>query len=215
MPAKFDPQKHHRRSIRLQGYDYTQPGAYFVTIVTQGRVPLFGEIVNGEMQLNSTGRLVHTEWQRQAHRFPNLQLDAFVVMPNHIHAILVIAESVRATHPSSPRTSSAHEPLPDDVWNTIDGSPLPAGSPLPHPNDTQHTPNAPFSLSHPNGPPPDSLGAFIGQFKSRITKRLRLTVPVWQRNYYEHIIRDDAEWDQIRQYILDNPLRWADDREHP
>ncbi|MFN4294850.1 MAG: transposase, partial [Thermoflexales bacterium] len=89
----YDPQKHHRRSIRLKGYDYSQAGAYFITIVAQDRACLFGEVVDGEMRLNDAGRMVWDEWNALPDRFPGLELDAFVVMPNHVHGIIVLTGS--------------------------------------------------------------------------------------------------------------------------
>ena len=100
--TRYDPDKHHRRSIRLKGYDYTQAGAYFVTVVTHRREPFFGDVVNGEMVLNEYGRVVEAEWLRTAEVRPNVELDAFVVMPNHVHGIVIIHEDesphVGATH---------------------------------------------------------------------------------------------------------------------
>src|SRR3989304_1467169 len=90
---KYDPDKHHRRSIRLKGYDYTQPGAYFVTVVTWQRECLFGEVVGGEMRLSATGSLVENEWRRLVVRFEQVVLDEFIVMPNHVHGILFIVEN--------------------------------------------------------------------------------------------------------------------------
>jgi REP element-mobilizing transposase RayT len=97
---------HHRRSIRLQGYDYVQAGAYFATICTQQRVCLFGEIVNGEMQLNEAGKMIHAVWHQLPVRFDTLELDEFVVMPNHIHGILVLQEgdSKTGNHKDHPYT---------------------------------------------------------------------------------------------------------------
>jgi REP element-mobilizing transposase RayT len=87
---KYDPQKHHRRSIRLKGYDYSQAGAYFVTIITHDRARLFGEIAEGDMRLNDAGRMIWAEWDALPLRFPTIELDAFVVMPNHVHGIMVL-----------------------------------------------------------------------------------------------------------------------------
>jgi hypothetical protein len=87
---RYDPEKHRRRSIRLKGYDYSQAGVYFVTICTQGRACLFGEVIDGEMRLNDAGRMVVAEWERLPVLFPNVVLDAFVVMPNHIHGIVIL-----------------------------------------------------------------------------------------------------------------------------
>ena len=97
----YDPQKHHRRSIRLKGYDYTQPGAYYVTLCTKARQCLFGDVIKGEMRLNSLGHIAFTCWQAIPEHFPHVELDAFVVMPNHLHGILVISDTlVGATHAS-------------------------------------------------------------------------------------------------------------------
>jgi len=173
----YDPQRHHRHSIRLQGYDYTQPGAYFVTICTHGRAPLFGAVVDGEMRLNTYGRIVHDEWFKTAQLRPYVVLyeDEFVVMPNHIHGIIWIVDNVGATRRVAPT---------DNL---------------------------------PNGPVPGSIGAIVGQFKSAVTRRInqRRGAPgarVWQRNYYEHIIRTERALNAIRRYIIENPLRWHLDR---
>ncbi len=182
--------RYHRRSIRLHGYDYTQPGAYFVTICTEGRACWFGEVRDGKMQLNALGEIVREEWFRTADVRPNVVLyrDEFVVMPNHVHGIIWIVEDdgaavVGATRRVAPTTRVA--------------------------------PTAP-----PHGPVSGSVGAIIGQFKSAVTKRINAQrgtpgAPLWQRNYYEHIIRDEESLNRIRQYILDNPRRWAYDRNNP
>ena len=182
--TSYDPDRHHRRSIRLKGYDYTQPGAYFVTLCTHDRAHLFGEVVDGEMRLNEWGEIVRDEWFKTAQVRPYVQLrdDEFVVMPNHIHGIIWIADNVGATRRVAPT---------DRVAPTT-----------------------------PRGPAPQSIGAIIGQFKSAVTKRmneLRDTpgALVWQRNYYEHIIRNERALNAIRQYIDENPLRWDLDRYNP
>ena len=108
----YDPYKHHRQSARLKGYDYTQAGAYFVTVCTYKRQPLFGKIVDGQMQLSLLGQLVYAEWQKTAVVRPNVFLDAFVVMPNHLHGIIVIflneTTHVGATRRVAPTSSFAH-----------------------------------------------------------------------------------------------------------
>jgi REP element-mobilizing transposase RayT len=193
---KYDPEKHHRRSIRLKGYDYSQAGFYFVTIVTHNRACLFGEIVDGAMHLNKAGKIARQEWLLLAKRF-NVRLDAFVVMPNHIHAILVILDreikptQAGATLVFRQNLSASSAALPTITSYDAGGSPL----------------------HRPAGPAPGSLGAIIGQFKSRVTKRLGC--PVWHRGYYEHIIRDDDSLDRIRMYIEANPINWAIDKENP
>jgi putative transposase len=279
---KYDPQKHHRRSIRLPEYDYSQAGAYFVTICAWGREPLFGEICEGEMRLSAAGLIVESEWKRLAHQFANVYLDAFVVMPNHVHGIIMIHGQVGATRHLPADTHSGNETVSNDALTSRDGSPLqidalsglagatrhlpadthsgnetvsndaltgPDGSPLqidalsglagatrhlpaethsgnePMPNDVLTGPDGspvrPRGGSPmPKGPGEGSIGAMIGQFKSRATKRIWSLpeydhVPIWQRNYYEHIIRNQEDYERIRDYIQTNPLCWADDQLHP
>ncbi len=240
---KYDPHKHHRRSIRLPEYDYSQAGAYFVTICAWGREPLFGEICEGEMRLSAAGLIVEAEWKRLAHQFANVYLDAFVVMPNHVHGIIVIHGPVGATRPSPIETHPGTESVSNDALAGMAGSPLqndthsgmvgatrhlPADTHSgiePMPNDVLPGPGgSPLrprgGSPMPKGPGEGSLGAMIGQFKSRATKRIWSLpeydhVPIWQRNYYEHIIRNDAEWQRIYEYIQNNPLRWEKDQLHP
>jgi REP element-mobilizing transposase RayT len=176
---------HKRRSIRLCGYDYSLAGAYFITICTQDRACLFGDVVDGEMRLNYAGKIVHDEWLRTADMRSNVELDAFVVMPNHFHAIVFLNdEPRRGDRPVAPTQSTAN------------------------------------TMARPAGPTPHSIGAIMAGFKSASTKHIneiRHTrgAPVWQRNYYEHIIRDDESLHRIREYIANNPLQWALDRENP
>ena len=201
----FDPDEHHRRSIRLQVYDYSQAGAYFITLVTHNRAGLFGEIVGGDMRLNTAGEMVQEEWRRLGQRFPNIHLGAFVVMPNHIHAIITIRSMpVGATRLEQTRASSTPDTVPDEVSFEGGGSPLPMNG----------------VVSRPHGPPHGSIGAFVGQFKSRVTKRLWADsglsrIPIWQRNYYEHIIRSEDEYQRIHRYIAANPINWTIDDLNP
>jgi putative transposase len=112
---EFDPKKHHRRSIRIKEYDYTQPGGYFITIVTHQRDCLFGEIINEKMQLNALGIIVNECWRAIPNHFPNIEFGAYVVMPNHVHGIIVINENGMATD-SSPFVGTRHaSPLPRGV----------------------------------------------------------------------------------------------------
>jgi putative transposase len=203
---KYDPALHHRRSIRLDGYDYAQSGAYFVTLVAHERECLFGEVVGEEMRLNTAGQIVRYELQRLEQQFHNLQLPAFVIMPNHIHAIIVLEEStVGATHPDQLESEQSNEGSPKPAAGTFD-----VGATLKRSKAAYGSP-----LHRPSGPPTGSLGAIIGQFKSRVTRRLGLTGQVWQRNYYEHIIRDQAEMEKIAAYIEANPVDWLKDEEYP
>jgi REP element-mobilizing transposase RayT len=185
-----EPARHYRRSTRLKGYDYTQAGAYFVTLCTQGRECLFGAVVAGGMILNELGQIVYEEWKRSSEIRREIELDEFVVMPNHMHGVIWILESddVRAGDVRAHGRAS-------DV--RADGRP---------PQSPQRAPK--------------SLGSFVAGFKSAVTKRINEQrgtpgVPVWQRNYYEHIIRNDADLRRIREYIVNNPLKWELDQLHP
>ena len=173
MHGCYNPNIHHRRSIRLQEYDYTQSGAYFVTMVVRDRSCLFGEIANDEVQLNETGMLVADTWEWLATQYAYVTLDEYIVMPNHLHGIIVI-DIRRGGSRTAPTMPSNRKPL----------------------------------------------GRLVGAFKTVMTKQFNLAHgtkgrPIWQRNYYERIIRDGNELARIRKYILDNPTQWSFDRENP
>ncbi|PIP11995.1 MAG: transposase [bacterium (Candidatus Stahlbacteria) CG08_land_8_20_14_0_20_40_26] len=166
--------KHHRHSIRLNHYDYFQPGAYFITICTHNRKCMLGNIVNGEMRANKFGRIIETEWLKTPQIRKNVELDEYVVMPNHFHAILFIIRR----------------------------------------GVLQYAPTNKFRS------PSQTIGSIVRGFKSAVTKRtnkLRNTpgIPVWQRNYYERVVRNENELNRIREYIQNNPLKWELDRENP
>jgi REP element-mobilizing transposase RayT len=182
---KYDRDRHHRQSIRLPGYDYSQLGAYFVTLCTHERACLFGEIIDGVMHPNPLAEIVREQWFHTAMMRPNVRLydSEFVVMPNHIHGIIWIL----------------------DAFGTI-GATVGATCWSPLLQDIPRPPNP----KQPNGPKSGSIGAILAGFKSATTKRINQQrgtpgLPVWQRNYYEHIIRNETTLNQIRQYILDNP----------
>jgi REP element-mobilizing transposase RayT len=194
MRDRYNPVIHHRRSIRLQRYDYSKAGLYFITICSAGRAYLFGEIMDGVMHLNDEGKIVEAEWLRTPEIRADVTLDAFVVMPNHMHGIVVI---------TSDRVG--------DVGNAGDVGDV---------GDVGRMQYAPTSSGDAFRSPSQTIGAIVRGFKSAATKRindLRGTsgISVWQRNYYEHIVRDDADLDRIRAYIANNPRRWSLDRLHP
>ena len=211
VPMPYDPARHHRRSIRLQGYDYTRPGAYFITIVTQGRACLFGEVVAGEMRMNDAGRMVQQVWDELALFYEGVQTDAFIVMPNHVHGIIILTGNVRATPRGCPTTPRG---CPDPQ-----SGPGQARGPAPTSGSGQAQGPAPTAPTAPTLGLPD----VVHRFKTMTTKRYADGVRanqwppfpgrLWQRNYYEHIIRDDQSWRRIREYIMTNPLRWHLDRE--
>ncbi len=185
---RYDPDRHHRRSIRLPEYDYSLGGSLFITICTHNRECLFGEVVDGEMRLNALGEIACAEWGRSAAIRRELEIDAYVLMPNHVHGIVTIRD----------RGVGATGGRPDQAFP-------------PHPRAT---------TGRPYGPPPRSVGAFVGGFKSSATRRINALpdttrTAVWQRNYYERIIRNDDEFERTRWYIEDNPRRWAEDEYNP
>ena len=175
----FAPKKtmnpHHRRSIRLKEYDYSQPGEYFVTICTYNHDCTLGEIVEGEMRLNENGKIVEKFWGQISRHFINVELDQFVVMPNHLHGILTINEPVGVQN---------FEPLQNTYQHTVS----------------------------------KSLGSIIRSYKAAVTHECRKYKYYdfrWQRNYYEHIIRNDNELNNIRDYIRNNVAQWAFDKDNP
>ena len=182
-------QPHHRRSIRLSGYDYTAAGAYFITVCTHGRECLFGQIIDGEMRLNALGEIVRAEWEKSASMRAEIEIREYVIIPNHFHAIVVIRWG---------------DPLRGQAGRGDGRGDRPVAR-------TEESPVA------PHGPDPKSIGALIAGFKSAVTTRInqyRQTpgAPVWQRNYYEHIIRDEQSYQNIAAYILNNPQQWETDQ---
>lgn len=168
--------RHRRRSLRLKEYDYTQPGAYFVTMCTQGRELLFGHVIDGIMNLNQVGQ-VQAIGTALPKRFPSVELDHFRVMPNHVHGIINLNACLYGTEGAASRAPTSLPRLP-------------------------------------------TLGDVVGAYKSVSTVEVNRLLgrsgrPLWQRNYYEHIVRDQRSLAEIRVYIVDNPARWAFDRENP
>ncbi|MCD6595990.1 transposase [bacterium] len=190
---KYDSFKHHRRSIRLKGYDYSSPGAYYVTICSGMREYYFGEITNGLMELSSIGKIADRYWREIPEHFPNVQLDEWVVMPNHVHGIIVIVERARQNVGVQNVRVQNFEPL------------------------QQHMDSQP-RLHKYQKTVPNSLGSIIRAYKSAVTMWCRnndFGYFSWQRGFYDHIIRDEDEMNQIRQYICTNPQNWDIDMENP
>jgi REP element-mobilizing transposase RayT len=196
----FDRHKHHRRSVRLRGYDYSWPGAYYVTICTYGRECVFGAVRRRAVRLNEYGRVARDEWLRSASVRPGIVLDAFVVMPNHVHGIIILTPESQST-----KLVGAHV----GAYSCTPLPPLP-DAPLPD------TPLPPPEQQPPLQRRPRSLSSFVACYKATVTRRVNALrdspgARVWQRNYYEHIIRDDDDLARVRGYIITNPARWADD----
>lgn len=193
---QYNPGIHHRRSIRLKGYDYSQAGLYFITICCQDRACRFGKIENGAMILNEYGMIACNEWIKLQERFVNLKMDVFQIMPNHMHGIIAL-HTVGATLAVAPNDNAV---VPND--NAV------------VPNDNVNT-RAGASPA-PTGTVPDIVGAYkslvangcleIYKSKNEIMGKL------WQRNFYEHIIRNEQSYNTISNYIVNNPSNWKGDK---
>ena len=167
-----------RRSVRLKGYDYTSPGAYYVTIATYQRELLFGEIVDGKMVLNARGKIVWECWYEISKHFPHVELGAFVVMPNHVHGIIEIINV------DNGRGTIYRAPTQEEFQKPVKGS----------------------------------LPTIMRTFKAAVTRRVGRELNetgIWQRNYYEHVIRNQQDWERIHNYILANSVNWDGDKENP
>jgi REP element-mobilizing transposase RayT len=186
----YNPLIHKRQSIRLHGYDYSQTGTYFVTICTYKKEHFFGEIINAEMKLNVIGQYAFYQWKKIPHRFNDVELDEFIIMPNHIHGIIVIN---RRGEGSENESLGGKRRLFSD------------SSPLHHDEQLQH-----------NGTLPGSIGAIIQNYKSGISRKISTmpgmkNVKLWQMNYYDHIIRNEEDHARIVEYIQQNPVQWEQD----
>ena len=188
MPSKFEPRKHHRRSIRLPEYDYSRPGAYYVTIVAWYRECLFGEVVRGEMALSKFGLVAKQQWEKLPKRFPNIELGAFVIMPNHMHGIIVIINGRGTAGNLNDHNgeSSRRAPTREQFQKPVKGS----------------------------------IPTIVRSYKSSVSYRINLMrgtkdVPLWQRYYYEHVIRDEQDLQNKTDYIEANPMLWDKDDENP
>ena len=182
----------------MKEYDYTSPAEYFITICTYRREYLFGEIIKDEVVLNSFGLIVQEEWLRTAEIRGDVELDLFVVMPNHIHGIITLIEHGRGTLQRQFVGANCHSPQEENANNlSINGAYI--DKPLQRPKF--------YSPSR----------TIVRGLKSVSTKKINLLrntpqQPIWQRNYYEHIVRNDKDLNNIREYIINNPMQWHVDK---
>ena len=257
----YDPKQHQRRSIRWFGRDYAQIGAYFVTVCTHGHTCLFGRVVDDAMQLNAAGRMVEECWRLIPTHFPHVALDEFIVMPNHIHGILMIVGPDPNHDP--PVGANNHSPSPrehDGPTRTVNDPRMGPDHHLPMPGPNHQPPVGANNHSPPprehDGPictandprtgadhhlfipgrnrdpcvrandysplrvrgTSKTVGSIIRGFKIGVTKWMRQNTAIrdlWQRNYYEHVIRNEQSLHHIRRYIADNPAAWLHDPENP
>jgi REP element-mobilizing transposase RayT len=212
----YNPEIHHRRSIRLKGYDYSQAGLYFITICVQDRTCLFGEIsaenkgnhkglpVQPQMILNEAGKIAVSCWLDIPAHFPNVTLHEYVVMPNHIHGIIELSGTSAGAKNISPEIGTENETFGIGTKNF---SPQRTES-------SQRTEPSESETSKPRGTS-QTIGSIVRGFKIGVTKWMRQNSNVhhvWQRNYYEHIIRDELSYIRIARYINDNPAKWQSDK---
>ena len=236
---KYNPLIHKRRSIRLKGYDYSLAGAYFITICVKDRQCLFGEIIDGEMILNELGQIAYNEWLKTLQIRPNVSLDVFEIMPNHMHGIILINDynnnGGRGESHSPDNEPYLHDHhgrgeshSPGDAMHLSNGDHGRGESLSPNneshsPNNEPHSPNDNVKgecnspLRVPFRSPSNNIGAIVRGYKSSVTKQINLLnteVIVWQRNYYEHIIRNEKSYQRISDYIINNAANWNEDKFH-
>jgi len=160
-PSMPNDPRPRRRSLRLPAYEYSQAGAYFITVCTQGRVTLFGEVIGCDVQLNEMGMIVQQAWDDLPTHYQGIDLDAFIVMPNHVHGVIVLADEPATRHAI-----------------------------------------------------PEIVRGFKTFSDRRVNERADRRGGLWQRGYYEHVIRNEEALNRIRNYIADNPARWAEDQDN-
>lgn len=198
---------HNRQSYRLRGYDYSRPGAYFITVcINDPQQRIFGDVIDGKMILKDAGKYAEKCWLDIPGHFPHAKIDEYIIMPNHIHGIVFIAEPVRVR--ANVVGANNHSPLPGIQTETQcgNGANMQANNHSP-----QHSPGNRIRGTS------KTIGSMVRGFKIGVTKWFQASGPgtiVWQRNYYDHVIRDDKSLFHIRHYIRNNPANWAADSEH-
>jgi putative transposase len=202
---KYNPKIHHRRSIRLKGYDYSQAGAYFITICCQDRECRFGKIENDQMVLNEFGAITYNEWNKLPERFSNFELDVFQIMPNHMHGIIVL---VGAGLTPARLTPARLTPAQNDQTagtNRAGANPAPTGDIIgAYKSLVANECLKIFKSRWPEGNPENDQWAGVNPAPTM--------GKLWQRNYYEHIIRNEQSYQTISNYIICNPSKWKHDK---
>ncbi len=223
----YDPKRHHRHSIRWTGRDYAQVGVYFVTICTRGHQYLFGQVVGDAVQLSAAGRVVEECWRQIPLHFPHVALDEFIVMPNHVHGILMIVDPDNCPRAADPDPNPSvganhHSPNLPAKDGPLDGVNVPCTCTNQDSlaSDAHQRPNVranDYSPLRVRGTS-RTIGSVIRGFKTGVTKWMRKNAnvrDVWQRNYFEHVIRNEESLHHIRRYITQNPASWLHDPENP
>ena len=235
----YNPNIHHRKSIRLKGYDYSQAGLYFITICCEGRLCRFGNIENNEMKLNKYGTIAFDEWMKTPQLRPNVALGEFVIMPNHIHVIISLLGRGELHSPEmgegdnmgrgklhSPELGVGDSPEMGDTNNKGERNNMDDTNNKGECNNMGETHNKgecnnmgeTHNKGECNSPlrgPSQTVGAIVRGYKSSVTKQLGLIgfdEKLWQRNFYEHIIRNEQSYQTISNYIINNPAKWQEDK---
>jgi len=232
---QYNPKIHHRRSIRLKGYDYSQAGLYFITICCQDRMCRFGHVEHGEMKLNDAGTLIETEWFNLKTRFPNIELHDYVVMPNHFHAILEIVGATLVVAPNNDAIAHNNDAIAhnNDAIAHNNGCDSPNNMAAQNDDHSQndaiaHNGGGDSQKGQPQGIAPTdtvknkTVGDMMDAFKSITTVEYIHGVKtlgwqpfdgkLWQRNYHEHIICNEQSYRTISKYIINNPVKWSEDK---
>lgn len=197
--------RRNRKSPRKVGYDYSQSGLYFVTICTYKGELIFGDVIDGNIQLTEVGQIAFACWTTVPQHFENVTIDCFVVMPNHVHAIVVLhGQDVDNTKNDEKDKNTPHKSV-GRALSLQDHT---------TPNRRGVMKNGRF---YPAGVESGSLGAIVGSYKSAVTKIANSALDdppsfLWQKGYHDHIIQDDKSFYTIRNYVLTNPARWDDDK---
>lgn len=230
------PNLPNRRSIRLKAYDYSQEGLYFLTLCCQDRICRFGKVVNGKMILNERGKIAEVCWLQIPEHFPNVILHEYVIMPNHIHGIIEIAQA-KNCQPDQTVGAKNFSPVNDNEIK--DFSPINQTNNLERAKDFSPQPETAKDISSGNNWKEDNssenirakdfspqrnpvikgtsktVGSIVRGFKIGVTKWVRQNTDIhhlWRRDYYEHVIRNDSAYDKISTYIQNNPLNWGKDK---
>jgi len=214
---KYNPNIHHRKSIRLKGYNYSQSGAYFITICCENKICRFGNIINNEMILNDFGFIANNEWLKLVKRFSNFELDVFQIMPNHIHGIIVLNDVVGATLAVAQNDIVQNDIIQNNiVQNDIVQNDIIKNNIVQNDGVLNGGGDSRAGAS----PAPTTISDIIGAYKSLVSngcleiyKSKNETMgKLWQRNYHEHIIRNEQSYQNISNYIINNPSKWDEDK---
>lgn len=218
----YNPNIHHRRSIRLKGYDYSQAGAYFITICCEHRICRFGKIDVGagftpaQMILNEFGNIAYNEWAKLAERYKNFELDVFQIMPNHMHGIIVLKNVVGAGCTPAPNINNNTAPMNENgqpqsgqpqlglQWQILGDDNRAGVNPAPTIGDIVGA----YKSLVANG----CLEIYISNYLAAGVNPAPTMGKLWQRNYYENIIRNEQSYQNISEYIINNPAKWGDDK---